>query len=504
MRDLKEVAKRIGKALEEGVRKYEFKPLELEVGTVQSINEDIVLISGISKAKYYEVVNFEDGSKGIVIDLDQNTVGAFLLEKRGKIEVGISVYRTGKVASIPVSEEVIGRMINPLGEPLDGKPPYKALKSYPVEREAPSLFKRDFVREQLYTGIKVIDTMFPIGKGQRELILGDPSTGKTSIAVDTILNQKDKNVICIYVAIGQRKQSILDVYSIFEKHGALSYSVIVAASSEDTPGLQFLAPYSATAIAEYFLDRGKDVLIVYDDLTKHAFAYQSLSLLLKRPPGREAFPGDIFYIHSRLLERACKIKNGGSITALPIVETQAGRIEAYIPTNLISITDGQIYLDINLFNANQRPAVDVGKSVSRIGGKTQIPALKEVVEFLRLYYAQFLELEIFTKLGVKVFGEGEKILERGKRLRELLKQPRFKHYQVEEQVVIFFLLNEGFFDGVNEKEVNKVADAIIEKIKEREPLILNEIKKTKVLTENLKRKIRNFVEVYYENYNKAD
>lgn len=492
--NVRDELKKLEKAFEESLKEYEPKPIVFERGTVESISEEIVVISGLPKAKFYEVLLFEDGTRGIVIDLSKDKLTVFVLERKPSIKVGMSVFRTGRIASIPVSEEVLGRMINPLGDPLDGKPPYEATESYPIERDAPSLFDRDFVREQLYTGIKVIDAMFPIGKGQRELILGDASTGKTSIVVDTILNQKDKNVVCIYTAIGQRKQSILEVYSIFKKFGALPYTVVVAASSEDTPGLQFLAPYSATAIAEYFLDRGRDVLIVYDDLTKHAFAYQSLSLLLKRPPGREAFPGDIFYIHSRLLERACKIKDGGSITALPIVETQAGRIEAYIPTNLISITDGQIYLDTNLFNANQRPAVDVGKSVSRIGGKTQIPAFKEVAEYLRLYYAQFLELEIFTRLGVKVFGETEKIIRRGRRLRELLKQPRFKHYQVEEQVVIFFLFNEGYFDNVDEKKVNEVADEILETIRREEPSIFEEIRTTKVLTEELKNRIRKFGE----------
>ncbi len=487
---LKDRVEALRRALKESVEEYEPRPLVVERGVVESVGDGIAEVSGLPKAQFYEVLRFSNGMRGIVVDLFEDRLTALLLEKEHSVEVGMPVFRTGKIASVPVSEEVLGRLINPLGDPLDGKPPYRASVEYPVERDAPSLFDRDFVREQLYTGIKVIDSMFPIGKGQRELILGDPSTGKTAIAVDTILNQKNKNVVCVYVAIGQRKQSILEVYSIFKRYGALSYTVMVSASSEDLPGLQFLAPYSGTAIAEYFLDRGRDVLIVYDDLTKHAFAYQSLSLLLKRPPGREAFPGDIFYIHSRLLERACKIKEGGSITALPIVETQAGRIESYIPTNVISITDGQIYLDTGLFNVNQRPAVDVGKSVSRIGGKTQIPAFKEVAEHLRLYYAQFLELEIFTRLGVKVFGETERVIRRGRRLRELLKQERFRHYQVEEQVVIFFLLNEGFFDELKVEEVNGRADRLLELIKRRNPEVLEEIRKTKVLTEELKDKLR--------------
>lgn len=481
-------------ALKEAVETYQFKPVLKEQGIVESVEEGIAVISGLPNAMFYEVVKFSNNLKGIIIDVKEDKTTAIILEKEENVELNTPVYRTGYIVSVPVSEKLLGRLIDPLGKPLDGKPPVETTTYYPVERDAPALFDRDFVKDQLYTGIKVIDSMFPIGKGQRELILGDPSTGKTSIAVDTIINQRDKNVICIYVSIGQRKQSVLDVYSVLKKYDALDYTIIVSATSDQYPGLQFLAPYSATAIGEYFLDKGKDVLIIYDDLTKHAFAYQSLSLLLKRPPGREAFPGDIFYIHSRLLERACKIKDGGSITALPIVETQAGRISSYIPTNVISITDGQIYLDTNLFNINQRPAVDVGKSVSRIGGKTQIPALKEVAEFLRLYYAQFLEVEIFTKLGVKVFGETAQIIRRGKRLRELLKQPKLKHYQVEHQVVLFFLLNEGYFDNIPVDNVNDRADFILKKIKEEHPEILDDIKKSKVLTKQTKEKIKKLVE----------
>ena len=482
------------KALKEAVETYQFKPVLKEQGVVESVEEGIAVISGLPNAMFYEVVKFSNNLKGIIIDVKEDKTTAVILEKEENVELNTPVYRTGYIVSVPVSEKLLGRLIDPLGKPLDGKPPVETTTYYPVERDAPALFDRDFVKDQLYTGIKVIDSMFPIGKGQRELILGDPSTGKTSIAVDTIINQRDKNVICIYVSIGQRKQSVLDVYSVLRNHDALDYTIIVSATSDQYPGLQFLAPYSATAIGEYFLDKGKDVLIVYDDLTKHAFAYQSLSLLLKRPPGREAFPGDIFYIHSRLLERACKIKDGGSITALPIVETQAGRISSYIPTNVISITDGQIYLDTNLFNINQRPAIDVGKSVSRIGGKTQIPALKEVAEFLRLYYAQFLEVEIFTKLGVKVFGETAQIIRRGKRLRELLKQPKLKHYQVQQQVVLFFLLNEGYFDNIPVDNVNDRADFILKKIEEEHPEILDDIKKSKVLTKQTKEKIKKLVE----------
>lgn len=485
------------KGLEEALRgapkDYSTQPLIRERGRVEFVEEFIVRVRGLPEALFYELLEFEGGVRGIVVDLKGDELTAMLLEGQERVSIGSSVYRTGRVADVGVSEELLGRMVDPLGRPLDGRSAPRPRAFYPVERDAPSLFDRDFVREQLYTGIKVIDTMFPIGKGQRELILGDPSTGKTSIAVDTILNQRDKDVLCVYVAIGQRKQSIQEVYTALRDGGALSYTVIVSASSDDLPSLQFLAPYAGTAIAEYFLDRGRDVLIVYDDLTKHAFAYQSISLLLKRPPGREAFPGDIFYVHSRLLERACNLKEGGSITALPIVETQAGRIESYIPTNVISITDGQIYLDSALFNVNQRPAVDVGKSVSRIGGKTQIPALKEVSQHLRLYYAQFLELEIFTRLGVRVLGETERIIRRGRRLRELLKQPKHRLYQVEEMVLIFFLLNEGFFDRVPENRVSEEAEDILERVRRRSPDLLERIRKEKVLTKELKEEIREVV-----------
>ena len=490
---LQEEIEALKKGLKETVKEFEIKPIVKEQGTVESIEEGIASVRGLPNAMFYEVLKFENDVNGIVIDISDKYVRAIILENK-TVNINTPVYRTGYIMSIGVSEELLGRIIDPLGKPLDEKEKVRTHTYYPVERDAPAIFDRDFVKDQLYTGIKVIDTMFPIGKGQRELILGDPGIGKTSIVVDTILNQKDKNVICIYTAIGQRKQNILDVYSTLKKYGGLDYTVIVSASSDEPLGLQFLAPYSATAIAEYFLDKGKDVLVVYDDLTKHAFAYQALSLLLKRPPGREAFPGDIFYIHSRLLERACKIKDGGSITALPIVETQAGRISSYIPTNVISITDGQIYLDANLFNINQRPAVDVGISVSRIGGKTQIPALKEVAGFLRLYYTQFLEVEIFTKLGVKVFGETAQIIRRGKRLRELLKQPKLKPYQVEEMIVIFFLLNEGYFDNIPEEQVNDRADFIIKLMKEKYSEILENIKISKVLTKEVKEKIKNIAE----------
>ena len=482
------------KALKEVIESYSPEPIVKEEGWVSSIKETVVSVKGLSAAKYYELVKFQSGAKGIVIDIHGEEIRVMLLDRDKPVRVAMPVFRTDVIVSVPVSNRILGRMVDPLGNPVDGGLPIKSSVFYPVEREAPSVFEREAVREQLYTGIKLIDAMLPIGKGQRELILGDPSTGKTSIAVDMIINQRGKDVVCVYVAIGQRKQNILDVYQAFKKYGALDYTVIVSAPSDEFEGMKFLAPYSGTAIAEFFLDEGKDVLIVYDDLTKHAFAYQTISLLLERPPGREAFPGDIFYIHSRLLERSCKIKGGGSITAIPIGETHAGRISSYIPTNLISITDGQIYLDANLFNINQLPAIDVGKSVSRIGGRTQIPAFKEVAEHLRLYYTQFLEVEIFTKLGVKVFGETAQVIRRGKRLREILKQPRFTYFQVDELVILFFLLNEGYFDEIPENRVNERFNFIMGQIRSKIPEIPEAILKGKVLTEDIKRKIKEFLE----------
>ncbi len=488
-----EEIERYRKALKEAVESYALEPVIKEEGWVSSVKETVVSISGLSSAKFYELIQFQSGARGIVIDISTEDLKVMLLNKERPVFVGMPAFRTGMVVSVPVSDSILGRIVDPLGNPLDGGLPIRKSAFYPVERDAPSVFEREAVKDQLYTGIKLIDSMLPIGKGQRELILGDPSTGKTSIAIDMIINQKDKDVICVYVAIGQRKQNVLDVYQALKDYGSLDYTVIVSAYSDDFEGMKFLAPYSGTAIAEFFLDEGKDVLIIYDDLTKHAFAYQTISLLLERPPGREAFPGDIFYIHSRLLERSCKVRGKGSITAIPIGETQAGRISSYIPTNLISITDGQIYLDANLFNVNQLPAIDVGKSVSRIGGRTQIPALKEVAEHLRLYYTQFLEVEVFTKLGVKVFGETARILERGKRLREILKQPRFTYFQVEELVVLFFLFNEGFFDRIPEDRVNERFSFVLKQMRLRVPDIFKAILEGKTLTGEIKGRIRDFV-----------
>mgnify|MGYP001615286528 CR=1 FL=1 len=493
------------KAFNKSVTDFQPEIQVSEQGYITAIQESIVHISGLPEVRFYEVVEFNDRSKGVIIDIKDDQVKAIILEKTGGLTTNTPVRRTKKEISVPVTEKLLGRMVDPLGNPLDGKDAIYSGLSYPIEREAPGLFLREAVKNQLYTGIKAIDSMFPIGKGQRELILGDPSTGKTTIAIDTIINQKDKNIVCIYVSISQKKQSDLYVYNTLMENGALDYTIMVCATSDEYEGLKFIAPYAGTSIAEYFLNKKKDVLIIYDDLTQHAFAYQSISLLLKRPPGREAFPGDIFYTHSRLLERACNIKNGGSITALPIVETQAGRLSSYIPTNVISITDGQIYLDKALFNINQFPAIDIRFSVSRIGGKTQVPALKEVSGKLKLYYSQFLEVEIFTKIGVRVFGETIIKIERGKRLREILKQKKHKYFNWYEQVIIFHLLQEGIFDQVAETELNEVINLILAKIKTENEQTLNILTSSKLLSENIKKEIsKTALEIIKKQSNKSE
>jgi F-type H+-transporting ATPase subunit alpha len=428
-----------------------FSPLRSEEGTVLSVGDEIVHVSGLRDAKLYELISFESGGEGIVFDLDPDSIGVVLLSGGGGIRAGESAFKTERIASIGTGEAFLGHVVDALGTPVGGHPLQGAIKPAPVEREAPPLLKRDFVTEPLFTGIKVIDAMFPIGRGQRELIIGDPSTGKTAVALEAIISQKQSDVICIYAAIGQKKSRVLKVVEELRRYGDFAKTICVVADASASLGLQFIAPYSATAMAEYFLDRGRDVLVVYDDLTKHAEAYRSLSLLLKRPPGREAYPGDIFFLHARLLERSAKLAReygGGSITALPIVETQQGRISSYIPTNLISITDGQIYLDTLLFNKGLRPAVDVGRSVSRVGGRAQGEIMQAVAERLKIDYSRFIEVEVFTKFGAHVEEETAQLIRRGERLREVLKQPRFRPFALHEEVLSFLIVESGVLDGV--------------------------------------------------------
>ena len=422
-----------------------------EGGVVISSADGIVEVEGMDRAVYGEIVTFENGAKGMVESVEPGRLGIMLFDGAESVGVGTMVTRSGKRAGIPVGDGFLGRVIDPLGEPIDGKGPIEAVGYNPIEKQAPGILERQSVDTPLHTGILAIDSMFPIGRGQRELIIGDRQTGKTSIATDAILNQKDTGVLCIYVAIGQKASSIARVAEDLKKHGAMSYTTIVAATASDSAPLQYIAPYAGTALAEYFMAQGKSVLIVYDDLSKHAVAYRAISLLLRRSPGREAYPGDVFYLHSRLLERSCRMSDalgGGSITALPIVETQAGDVSAYIPTNVISITDGQIFLESALFNAGNRPAVNVGLSVSRVGGAAQTKAMKKANANLRIELAQYKDMESFAQFSSDLDAETRRQLEHGKALTEMLKQPLYQPKTDAEQVVILVLASHGMLDEV--------------------------------------------------------
>ena len=422
-----------------------------EVGRVKTVSAGIATVSGLPTVGYEELVEFPGDLLGIAFNVDADEVGVVLLGDFWRLHAGDEVERTGRVMDVPVGKQLLGRIIDPLGEPLDGKEPLAISQRLPIERPAPAIMDREPVTVPIQTGIKVIDAMIPIGRGQRELILGDRQTGKTAIAINTILNQRDQNVLCVYCAIGQRASAVAKVVANLRDHGALEYTAVVVTEGNDSPGLTYIAPYAATSIAEHFMQQGHDVLIVYDDLTHHARAYRELSLLLRRPPGREAFPGDIFYIHSRLLERAtrlCAELGGGSLTALPIVETEAQNIAAYIPTNLISITDGQLYLSPTLFELGILPAVDVGRSVSRVGGKAQFRAYRAVAGDLKLAYSQFEELETFARFGTRLDEPTRKIIEHGQRIRACLKQAEFVRVPVVEQIVGLLALTEGSFDQV--------------------------------------------------------
>ena len=431
----------------------DYKPAQTsaEGGVVISSADGIVQVEGMDKAVYGEIVTFENGAKGMVESVDPGKLGIMLFDGAETVGVGTLVTRSGKRAGIPVGDGFLGRVIDPLGEPIDGKGPVSAEGYNPIEKQAPGILERQSVDTPLHTGILAIDSMFPIGRGQRELIIGDRQTGKTSIATDAILNQKDKDVLCIYVAIGQKASSIARVAGDLQKHGAMSYTTIVAATASDSAPLQYIAPYAGTALAEYFMGKGKSVLIVYDDLSKHAVAYRAISLLLRRSPGREAYPGDVFYLHSRLLERSCRMRDdlgGGSITALPIVETQAGDVSAYIPTNVISITDGQIFLESALFNAGNRPAVNVGLSVSRVGGAAQTKAMKKANSNLRIELAQYKDMESFAQFSSDLDAETRRQLEHGKALTEMLKQPLYQPKSDAEQVVVLTLASHGMLDDL--------------------------------------------------------
>ena len=444
----------------------DYKPAQTsaEGGVVISSADGIVQVEGMDKAVYGEIVTFENGAKGMVESVDPGKLGIMLFDGAETVGVGTLVTRSGKRAGIPVGDGFLGRVIDPLGEPIDGKGPVNAEGYNPIEKQAPGILERQSVDTPLHTGILAIDSMFPIGRGQRELIIGDRQTGKTSIATDAILNQKDTGVLCIYVAIGQKASSIARVAEDLKKHGAMSYTTIVAATASDSAPLQYIAPYAGTALAEYFMSKGKSVLIVYDDLSKHAVAYRAISLLLRRSPGREAYPGDVFYLHSRLLERSCRMRDdlgGGSITALPIVETQAGDVSAYIPTNVISITDGQIFLESALFNAGNRPAVNVGLSVSRVGGAAQTKAMKKANANLRIELAQYKDMESFAQFSSDLDAETRRQLEHGKALTEMLKQPLYQPKSDAEQVVILTLASHGLLDTLPLAEQRAKVNAFV-------------------------------------------
>ena len=447
-------------------RVEDYKPAATtaEGGTVISAADGVVDVKGMDQAVYGEIVTFDNGAKGMVESVEPDHLGIMLFDKIEEVGVGTLVTRSGKRAGIPVGDGFLGRVISPLGEPIDGKGPIEAEGYNPIEKQAPGILARQSVDTPLHTGILAIDSMFPIGRGQRELIIGDRQTGKTSIATDAILNQKDKDVLCIYVAIGQKASSIARVAGDLQKHGAMSYTTIVAATASDSAPLQYIAPYAGTALAEYFMGKGKSVLIVYDDLSKHAVAYRAISLLLRRSPGRDAYPGDVFYLHSRLLERSCRMRDdlgGGSITALPIVETQAGDVSAYIPTNVISITDGQIFLESALFNAGNRPAVNVGLSVSRVGGAAQTKAMKKANANLRIELAQYKDMESFAQFSSDLDAETRRQLDHGKALMEMLKQPLYQPKFDAEQVVLLTLASHGVLDEIPTAELRTKTSAFV-------------------------------------------
>lgn len=472
--EIREVLADTFAAIEQNIRVYRPELKIEEIGMVTFVGKGVVRIKGLPNARSEELIRFPGGNYGMVFNLDPEEVAVIMLSESENIKAKQIARRTGSIVEVPVGEELLGRVIDGTGRPLDEGGSIQTMQRMPIEREAPPIIERAAVTVPLQTGTMVVDSMIPIGRGQRELILGDRQTGKTSMAIDTIINQRDKDVICIYCSIGQEKSEVALVATELSKNDAMENCIIVAATGEDPPAMNFIAPYAATTIAEFFAEKGHDVLIVYDDLTRHARAYRELSLLLRRPPGREAFPGDIFYIHSRLLERATHYRNGGSLTALPIIETQAQDISAYIPTNLISITDGQIYLSPELFRKGILPAVDVGLSVSRVGGKSQLPAFAEVAGPLRLAYSQFEGLEVYTRFGTRLDEETQKILQRGRRIREVLKQSQFDPMPAPEQIAIILAATEGILDEHHLEEIASAKIKMARAFRERLPR-LNEL-----------------------------
>ena len=482
----------ITKVIRSQIKYYENAIQQNETGTILMVGDGIARASGLVNCMSGELLEFEDGSFGMAQNLEENSVSIVIFGSDENIGEGQTVKRTGKVVSVPVGDAMVGRVVNALGQPIDGAGPIDTKEFRPIESKAPGICERRSVYQPLQTGIKAIDSMIPIGRGQRELIIGDRQTGKTTIATDTIINQKGKDVICIYVAIGQKRSTVATLVENLTRNGAMDYTIVVAATASESSPLQYIAPYSGCAIGEEWMENGEDVLIIYDDLSKHATAYRTLSLLLRRPPGREAYPGDVFYLHSRLLERAARLSDelgGGSLTALPIIETQAGDVSAYIPTNVISITDGQIYLETEMFNAGFRPAVNAGLSVSRVGGSAQIKAMKKIAAPIRVELAQFRELASFAQFGSELDADTKEKLAQGERIREVLKQPQYAPVPVEYQVIILYAATRKHLLDIPTEKVLEFEEALFEYIKTKYPEIPESIKETRVLSDEAEQKL---------------
>jgi F-type H+-transporting ATPase subunit alpha len=473
------------------------------IGTVLEVGDGVVRLSGLSEVMASEMIEFENGNVGVALNLEEGEVGVMLLSPEGNIREGMTAKSTGKILSVPVGEDVVGRVVSALGEPIDGKGDLAKKTYYPVEKIAPGVITRESVNQPLQTGIKAIDALIPVGRGQRELIIGDRQTGKTAVAIDTIINQKGQDVTCIYVAIGQKESKVARIVSELTQSGAMEYTTVVVAGASDPAALSFIAPYTGTALGEYFMDQGKDVLVVFDDLSKHAVAYRQISLILRRPPGREAYPGDVFYLHSRLLERSAKLSKeygGGSLTALPIIETQAGDVSAYIPTNVISITDGQIYLEADLFYKGIRPALNVGLSVSRVGSAAQIKAMKQVSGTLRLDLAQFRELEAFAQFGSDLDEKTRTQIERGRRATEILKQKQYAPLPVEQEVAVLYALTRGFVDDIAVDQVGRFEAELLAKLVSGEQKVLTMLQASKALNEEIEAALKEEIENVKKNF----
>jgi F-type H+-transporting ATPase subunit alpha len=489
--------------LKKNLSEFHHEPKVEKVGTVLEIGDGVARVAGLSEAMASEMIEFENGVLGVALNLEEGEVGVMLLGETGNLREGMVAKSTGKILSVPVGEGVVGRVLSPLGVAIDGKGDLASEKFYPVEKIAPGVITRQSVNQPLQTGIKAIDALIPIGRGQRELIIGDRQTGKTAIAIDTIINQKGQNVICIYVAIGQKESKVARIVAELTKGGAMEYTTVVVAGSSDPAALSFIAPYAGCALGEYFMDQGKDVLVIYDDLSKHAVAYRQISLILRRPPGREAYPGDVFYVHSRLLERSAKLNKengGGSLTALPIIETQAGDVSAYIPTNVISITDGQIYLETDLFYKGIRPALNVGLSVSRVGSAAQIKAMKQVSGTLRLDLAQYRELEAFAQFGSDLDEKTRSLIERGRRAVEMLKQPQYQPLSVEKEVAVLYALTRGHVDDIPVEAISRFEREFLSYLESEGKEVGEAILKEKALTEEVEGLLKNHLETFKKGF----